>query len=72
MKYKLYIIDDCRSCGRILDLLRRLGVAFLPINLSDPDAARPDFLMVVPALLENEKLVAYGPDIPDYLSRKTA
>ena len=72
MIYKLYISDHCKSCDDTVSFVRSIELPCMEINLNSTDSQPPIHIMVVPALFENERLVAYGPDIKDYLLRKTA
>lgn len=72
MKYKLYTSDHCRSCAEVLSFIDDLDITVIEVNLSKPSANRPENLMIVPALFANDKLVAYGSDIPEYFLKRSA
>lgn len=70
MKYTLYITDHCNSCTQVLQYMQRSKVPFLAVNLDDPGQIWPDKIMIVPALTEDQRLLAVGPDIKDYIQRR--
>lgn len=72
MIYKLYISDHCKSCEDAVSFVRSIDLTCAEINLHDSNDSPPVQLIVVPALFENERLVAYGSDIREYLLKKTA
>ncbi len=70
MKYTLYITDHCTSCRKVLTYLKTTPVEFAAINLDAPGQEWPDRVMIVPALVQENRLLAVGPDIQDYIERK--
>ncbi|MEM7041025.1 MAG: glutaredoxin domain-containing protein [Bacteroidota bacterium] len=66
--YKLYVSDGCDSCQQAIDSLNAHGLAFQLVNLSEETVARPEHVIIVPALFRGEKLVAYGPDIEQFVA----
>ena len=68
MNYTLYIADHCSSCDQAVRFLSEKEVSFDTINL-DRVNERPQNVMIVPALLKDGKLLAFGPDIPSYFKK---
>ena len=68
MSYILYIADHCSSCDQAIEYLSEKEVSFRTINLNRVND-RPQHVMIVPALLKDGKLLAFGPDIPSYFRK---
>ena len=68
MSYTLYIADHCSSCDKAVRYLSEKEVSFHTINLNRVNE-RPQNVMIVPALLKDGKLLAFGPDIPSYFKK---
>ncbi|MEM6270772.1 MAG: glutaredoxin domain-containing protein [Bacteroidota bacterium] len=64
MEYTLFISDGCESCDKVAHHLREKRIAFRVVDLSDPEVETPEGLLIVPALFQGGRLLAYGPDIP--------
>lgn len=63
MNYTLYVNDDCPSCDKMVRFLESIHLNFRVINLSHGGDAPTGHVLIVPALFEDKRLVAYGPDI---------
>ena len=71
MRYTLYITDHCTSCNRVLQFMQASRVSFDAVNLDDPGQNWPEKIMIVPALTgRDQRLLAVGPDIQDYIQRR--
>ncbi len=68
MSYTLYISDHCASCDRAVQYLEEKQVHYQTVNLNQ-EKERPLNVMIIPALLKDGKLIAFGPDIPSYFSK---
>jgi glutaredoxin len=68
MNYTLFVTDGCESCHRVARHLKAMQVNFRTVNLSHPDALRPEQVIIVPALFDGDRLLAYGPDIAGVVS----
>lgn len=68
MSYTLYISDHCSSCDQAIQYLEESKVKYHAINLSE-QVERPRNVLIVPALLKDGKLIAFGPDIPSYFRK---
>ena len=66
-KYTLYVNNHCPQCGVVSDYLKRNSIACPIVNVDEPGAEPPITLMVFPALMNDQKLLAYGEDILRYL-----
>ena len=61
--YKLYVGNNCKSCDKIEFFLNQHHINIITINIDEEDYQLPFSLVIIPALVKNEKLIAYGPDI---------
>lgn len=68
MSYTLYISDHCASCDRAVQYLEEKQVHYQTVNLNR-EKERPLNVMIIPALLKDGKLIAFGPDIPSYFGK---
>lgn len=69
MKFTLYITKDCPACDRVIEFLgpRRTNIAI--VNISDPGVESTEpIVSIFPALVGNDRLLAYGDDIIKRLS----
>ena len=67
--YTLYITNNCPACDRVIDFLKSGMIDIAMVNISDPGKERPKLsVSVFPALLKNNRLIAYGDDIIKKLS----
>jgi len=71
MNYTLYICNHCRGCEKVIDFLRTNNILIKEINIDVDKVEEPISLMVIPALLKNNTIIAYGIDIIEYLSNGT-
>ena len=69
MMNTLYITNDCPGCDRVIDFLKSGRIDIAIVNVSDPGKQflKPG-VVIFPALLTNNRLVAYGDDIIKKLS----
>ena len=66
-KYQLFISNKCCSCDEILNLLKKEKIKVPSTNVDKENHHLPFSLVILPALVKEEKLVAYG--CKDILSR---
>lgn len=67
MKYTLYISGNCETCRRILRILGNDLPDVSVVNIDLPKNNPPADLLIIPALFREDKLLAYGGDIPEYI-----
>ena len=67
MSYTLYIRNHCQGCSRILKALAGMGLNMHVINLDEE--MNSSGIIIVPALFNGHRLLAYGDDIAAYLSK---
>lgn len=67
MNYTLYICNHCLSCERVISFLRERSIRLKEVNLDADKGEDLPPLLVVPALLSDGKIIAYGADIIEYL-----
>ncbi|PIQ16912.1 MAG: hypothetical protein COW67_00680 [Flavobacteriales bacterium CG18_big_fil_WC_8_21_14_2_50_32_9] len=65
--YTLFIGNNCLGCKQILDKLKKLNINITVVNIHDENPNLPFPLMIVPALIKDDRLIAYGIDIVKYL-----
>ena len=65
--YTLFIGNNCLGCKQILDKLKKLNINITVVNILDEKPNLPFPLMIVPALIKDDRLIAYGIDIVKYL-----
>ena len=64
MSYTVYISNDCTSCERVMEFLKKHKIPCEIINVGK-DNKRPQLngFIIYPALFSGQKLLAYGDDI---------
>jgi predicted thioredoxin/glutaredoxin len=65
--YQLYIGNNCCSCEKIIDYMKEKNISTSVTNIDTDDYDLPFSLMIIPALVKDEKLIAYGPDIKKHV-----
>jgi len=65
--YTLFIGNNCLGCKQILDKLNKLNINITVINIHNEKPNLPFSILIVPALIKNDRLIAYGIDIVKYL-----
>ncbi|PKP46672.1 MAG: hypothetical protein CVT95_06695 [Bacteroidetes bacterium HGW-Bacteroidetes-12] len=70
--YTLFIGNNCSGCKQILDKLNKLDINVEIINIYEEKPNLPFALMIVPALVKNNRLIGYGIDIVKYLKTNYA
>lgn len=70
--YTLFIGNNCSGCKQILEKLNQLDVDVKIINIYEETPNLPFALMIVPALVKNNRLIGYGIDIVKYLKANYA
>ena len=68
MNFTLYVIEECVSCVRIMNELKAKSIVCEIVFLNGEDA--PENLLIIPALFEQQRLMAYGSDIIPYLLKQ--
>lgn len=69
-QYTLYVGNNCSSCNNIKQYLKDKHINIHSINIDTDKYQLPFSLMITPALVLNEKIVAYGADIINCLELK--
>jgi len=67
--YQLYVGNQCSSCERIITYLENKKITISVINIDNEDYDLPFSLMVIPALVNGERLLCYGADIEKYIDK---
>lgn len=67
--YRLFISNNCKGCEQVLERLKLLNIHVTVVNISTEEVNLPFSLMITPALVKENKLMGYGPDIVNYLKR---
>lgn len=68
MRYILYVSEKCTSCDQAITYLESHNIEFESVDLKNM-INPPKNVMIVPSLVKNGKLIAFGPDIPGYFNR---
>lgn len=61
-KYQLYISSTCKSCDNVLHKLEEHKIDVSTINVDTEKYQLPFKIMIIPALVKDEKLISYGCD----------
>lgn len=67
MNYIVYICNHCTGCAKVIEYMKSEDINCRVVNVDTDNEAPPIDLMIFPALLSNDKLMAYGEDIMGYL-----
>lgn len=67
--YTLYVDDSCSSCKKIRQYINENNIPINTINIDQDSYDLPFAIMIIPALVKENKLLAYGPDITPILER---
>lgn len=59
-KYQLYISSSCKSCDTVLNKLKEQKIDVSTVTIDTENYQLPFKIMVIPALVKNEKLISYG------------
>jgi glutaredoxin len=70
--YTLYVGNNCCSCNNIHQFLKENNINISTINIDEQEYHLPFSLLVIPALIKNKELIAYGPDILKYFQKQRA
>ena len=65
--YTLYVGNTCSCCDKVEDYIKQYNLDIKVVNIDNEDCHLPFQLIIVPALLNGDELVAYGPDILKHL-----
>lgn len=65
--YTLFVDTNCTSCKKIQQFINEHNINVNTINIDEESYNLPFSLMIIPALVNNNKLLAYGPDITKIL-----
>jgi len=68
MRYILYVSKHCVSCDQARAYLVKHNIKFESISLENM-ISPPENVMIVPSLVKDGRLIAFGPDIPGYFNR---
>lgn len=69
MIYTLYISNHCSRCDKVVEYLGSKNVDFNVINIDEESDSSVFPVMVIPALMLDGKLLAYGQDIVLYFEK---
>ena len=69
MSFTLYIANYCPGCVKVKDFILTNNVTCEIINLDENPVNTPIPIMIFPALVQEDKLIAYGCDITPYFKR---
>ena len=61
--YILYVGNNCSSCNKIENFITEHNIPIKVVNIDEEEVSLPFSLMIVPALVKDDKLIGYGPDI---------
>ncbi len=67
--YTLYVDNNCSSCKRIQQYISENNITINTVNIHEEINKLPFTIMIFPALVKENKLLAYGPDITPILER---
>ena len=69
MEHIIYIRNNCYGCERIVEEVEDKNLSVTIINLDEADTQPPKPIQIFPALFKGNKLLAYGGDIINVLTR---
>jgi len=61
--YTLYVDNNCSSCKKIQQYISENNIPIKTVNIDEGSYELPFTIMIIPALVKENKLIAYGPDI---------
>ena len=61
--YTLYVDNNCSSCKKIQQYISKNNIPIKTVNIDEGSYELPFTIMIIPALVKENKLIAYGPDI---------
>lgn len=67
--YTLFVGNNCCSCNKITQYISKNNIDIPAVNIDDEDYSLPFSLMIIPALVLDKKLIAYGPDIFSHIEK---
>lgn len=68
-KYQLYISNQCSCCTKVINYLNAKKISINTINIDKDNYQLPFKLMILPALVKENKLIGYGfKDITKHLN----
>jgi len=67
--YQLYVGNQCKGCEKIITFLHQNNINITIINIDEEDCNLPFSLMIVPALVKDNKLIGYGDDIKNHFKK---
>lgn len=67
--FTFYVDNNCNRCKKVQQFITENNLSINTINIDEEDYDLPFPIMIIPALVDGEKLLAYGPDITPYLSK---
>ena len=70
--YTLYVDNNCSSCKKIQQYIKENNILVNIVNIDEETYELPFTIMIIPALVRNKKLLAYGPDILSILEKVMA
>lgn len=70
--YILFIVSYCPSCNQVEKLIATNRLRCKIVNVDEEQEKLPFPIMIYPALIKGDKLMAYGNDIGSYLEKTIA
>tara|TARA_B100000809_G_scaffold259526_1_gene304720 strand:- start:5979 stop:6200 length:222 start_codon:yes stop_codon:yes gene_type:complete len=67
--YTLYVDNNCSSCKKIQQYISENNILVKTVNIDNENYDLPFTIMIIPALVKENKLLAYGPDITSILDQ---
>lgn len=70
MKYNVFIRNQCCSCVDVIQYFNNSNLPVRIVNLDEESIDLPFKIQIVPALVQDERLLAYGSDIIHYFEKR--
>ena len=68
-RYILFVGNNCCSCNKIAQFIKENNINISSINIDQENHLLPFSLIIIPALVLDDKLIAYGSDILKHLDK---
>jgi glutaredoxin len=72
MSYIVYVSNHCAGCKTVMNFLSESQIDCQVINVDNNNVPVPENIFIFPALFKQEKLIAYGDDIINHLSKRAS
>lgn len=67
--YALFVDNNCSSCKNIQRFIIEHKISVNTININEENYNLPFVITITPALVKDNKLLAYGSDITNFLRK---